>query len=75
MTPKMQQFIGMFEQMGAPFWLYTLEECVEMGQPWQVDERGLVPISKFLGLPDDYVTEEDHEGVGLEFYAAMMEKK
>ena len=28
----------------------------------------------FLGLPSDYVTEDDREGVGLEFYAAILEK-
>ncbi|OQY28706.1 MAG: hypothetical protein B6243_11820 [Anaerolineaceae bacterium 4572_5.2] len=75
MTPKMQQFIDMFAQAGSPFWLYTLEESLEMGKPWQVDEQGLVPLDEFLGLPEDYITEEDHEGVGLGFYAAIMEKK
>lgn len=74
-TPKMQQFIDMFAQAGAPFWMYTLEESLAMGKPWQVTEQGLVTLREFLGLPEDYITEEDHEGVGLEFYAAIMEKK
>lgn len=75
MTPKMEQFFGMFEQAGAPFYLYTLDECLDMCKPWVVDQRGLIPVSEFLGLPEGYITEADREGVGLEFYAAIMEKK
>ncbi len=74
-TPNWQQFVGMFAQMGSPFHLYSLEECLKMGKPWQVDEKGLITLREFLGLPDDHISEEDHEGVGLEFYAAIMEKK
>lgn len=74
-TPQFEQFIGMFAQAGSPFVLYSLEECLAMGQPWTVDEHGLVTLSEFLGLPEDYLTEADREGVGLEFYAAIMEKK
>ncbi len=75
MTPQMQQFIDMFHKMNAPFWLYSLDECLDMSAPWQVDHKGLVTVREFLGLPEDYVTEADHEGVGLEFYAAIMEKR
>ncbi|HEX2189533.1 MAG TPA: SAM-dependent methyltransferase [Longimicrobiaceae bacterium] len=74
MTPRMQQFVDMFRQMDAPFWLYSLEESVEMSAPWRIPEGGLVPVREFLGLPEDHVAEEDHEGVGLEFYAAILEK-
>ncbi len=74
-TPKWEQFVGMFAQMGSPLQIYSLEESLEMSKPWTVDSRGIVPVREFLKLPEDYVTEEDHEGVGLEFYAAIMEKK
>jgi S-adenosyl methyltransferase len=74
MTPRMEQFIDMFRQAGAPFWLYSLEESVELSAPWRLPEKGLVPLREFLGLPPDHITEEDHEGVGLEFYAAILEK-
>lgn len=74
MTPRMEQFIDMFRQAGAPFWMYSLEECVELSAPWRIPEGGLTPLREFLGLPPDHITEEDHEGVGLEFYAAILEK-
>lgn len=74
MTDKMQTFLDMFAQMKEPFYLYNLEECIAMSKPWKVAGEGLVPVSEFLGLPEDYVSEEDHEGVGLEFYAAILEK-
>ena len=33
-----------------------------------------MPLHQFLGLPSDYITEADQEGVGLQFYAAILEK-
>ncbi len=74
LTPQMEQFLDMFRQAGSPFHLYTLDECIAMSKPWQIPPAGLVPVREFLQLPPDYVREEDHEGVGLEFYAAILEK-
>lgn len=73
-TPQLEQFLEVFRQSGAPFWLYSLEECLEFSQPWQLPSGGLQPLSEFLGLPADFITDEDREGVGLEFYAAILEK-
>jgi hypothetical protein len=73
MTPQIEQFLAMFEQAGSPFYLYTREECLALSQPWQLPNTGLVPLQTFLGLPSDYITEEDREGVGLEFYATILE--
>lgn len=74
-TPQWEQFAGMFAQMGSPIHLYSLEESLEMSKPWEVARQGIVPVNRFLGLPDDYITDEDREGIGIEFYAAVMEKK
>lgn len=74
MTPRMEQFIDMFRQAGSPFWLYSLEECIAFSRPWQIPPTGLMPLHEFLGLPPDYITEADQEGVGLQFYAAILAK-
>ncbi len=74
MTPRMEQFIDMFRQAGSPFWMYSLEESIELSQPWRIPGGAPVPLREFLGLPEGHITEEDHEGVGLEFYAAILEK-
>jgi hypothetical protein len=73
-SPRMEQFVEMFRQAGSPFWMYSLEECVELSRPWRIPKGGLRPLAEFLGLPPGHVTEEDREGVGLEFYAAILEK-
>ena len=73
-TPKMEQFLAMFDQMGAHFEFITLEQSKEIMGPWVVDENGYKPIAEWLGVGDMF-TEEDHEGVELEFYAAILEKK
>jgi SAM-dependent methyltransferase len=73
-TPRMEQFLEMFRQVGSPFYLYTREECVEMSAPWRIPEGGLPKLADVLGLPPGHITDEDREGVGLEFYAAILEK-
>ncbi|MCX7690619.1 SAM-dependent methyltransferase [Thermoflexus sp.] len=75
MTPRLAQFLAMFEQMGQPFYFYTFEECQELVRPWQPDWRGFQPLVRWLNLPDDYITEEDREGVGIEFYGVILEKR
>jgi hypothetical protein len=74
MTPRLAQFLEMFRQAGSPFHLYSRQESIAMSQPWQLPAHGLTPLHEFLGLPQDYITEADREEVGLEFYAAILEK-
>lgn len=71
-TPQFEQFLGMFAATGSPMHLHSLEENLEWMKPWEVDI--LKPVSEFLGLPEGFVTEQDREGVDLEFYAAIMAK-
>jgi hypothetical protein len=73
-TPQLEQFLDTFRQAGSPFWLYSKEEAIGLTQPWQLSATGFVPLREFLGLPAHHLTEADHEGVGLEFYAAILEK-
>jgi hypothetical protein len=73
MTPKMQQFVDMFDQMGTPYHFLTLEESRELTKPWVVEGRGFCPLAQLLGLPEA-IPEEDREGVGLEFYGAVLVK-
>ena len=74
MTPQMQQFLDVFEQTGSPFYLYTPDEAFEMCAPWRLPEGGLPRVADFLGLPAGHVTDADREGLGLEFYAGILEK-
>jgi hypothetical protein len=73
-TPRMEQFLDMFRQMEAPFYLFTPEQPAELSAPWRLPPGGLPTLREFLGLPEDHFTDEDREGVGLEFYAGVLEK-
>jgi hypothetical protein len=44
-----------------------------MLRPWHTSL--VEPIARFLGLPDDFITEADREGVGMAFYAAFLLKQ
>lgn len=72
MTPAFQNFLGMFAATGSPMWLYSLDENVNMMEPWVVER--LEPLREFLGLPADFVSEADREGVDLEFYGCIVNK-
>jgi hypothetical protein len=46
---------------------------VEILKPWH---PSLVePITQFLGLPADFITEEDRSGIDMAFYAAFFLKQ
>ena len=67
------QFLDLCKQANLPIRLHTLEDSVEMLQPWH---PSLVePITQFLGLPADFVTEADRSGIGIAFYAAFFLKQ
>ncbi|XXF77203.1 SAM-dependent methyltransferase [Myxococcaceae bacterium GXIMD 01537] len=74
-TPRWEQFVDMFHKVGESFHLYSLPEYLEFCQPWTPDKAGVMPVREFLGLPPEHVTEEDREGVDIEFYAVILEKR
>ncbi len=73
MTPKLEQFLAMFEQMGTTYHFLTLERAKELMQPWQPDRRGFQALSDLLE-PRDPVAPDEREGVDLEFYGAILQK-
>jgi hypothetical protein len=74
-TPQWEQFLGMFQKMGESFHLYSLPEYLDICGPWAQDRMGVVTVREFLGLPEDHITEQDREGLGIEFYAVILEKR
>jgi len=58
---------------GLPIQLYTLEQNIAMLKPWQPTH--IQPLTQFLGLPDDFITEADQAGMGIAFYAAFFRKE
>lgn len=71
-SEKYQKFLSLTRQAYLPIRLYTLVENLAFTEPWQ--PLLVEPITKFLGLPDDFIDEADHEGFGTAFYAAILEK-
>ncbi len=67
-----RQFISLTQQAYLPIQLHTLAENLAFTGAWQ--PLIVESITKFLGLPDDFITEADQEGFGMAFYAAILEK-
>lgn len=73
-TPeRYYKFLDLCRQAQLPIELNTLQDSVEMLQPWHTSL--VEPISQFLGLPEDFITEADREGIGMAFYAAFLLKQ
>jgi hypothetical protein len=72
MTPEFERFLGICRQAKMPIWLPTLNEILAWMEPWHPSL--MEPVATFLGLPADFMTDADHEGIGMEFYAATFEK-
>jgi hypothetical protein len=67
------EFLELCRRANLPIRLNTLEESVEILKPWH---PSLVePITQFLGLPADFITEEDRSGIDMAFYAAFFLKQ
>ncbi len=72
-TEQHQRLLEFSAAAGLPIQLYTLDQHVNMMAPWKVNH--LHPLTRFLGLPDDFITDADRAGVGVEFYAAFLIKE
>jgi O-methyltransferase involved in polyketide biosynthesis len=70
-TPNLEQFVGMFAQMGSPYYFLTPEQSKELVRPWRIDQYQ--SITDWLEAPE-LIEEEDREGVDLEFYGAILAK-
>ena len=70
-TPRLEQFVGMFAQMGSPYYFLTAEQSKELVSPWRIEQ--FKTITEWLDAPE-LIAEEDREGVELEFYGAILAK-
>ncbi len=67
-----EEFLDLCRRANLPIRLNTLEESVEILRPWH---PSLVePITQFLGLPADFITDEDRSDINMAFYAAFFLK-
>jgi hypothetical protein len=72
MTEAYKLLLSTSAAANMPLRLHTLDQCIAMMAPWQI--RRLQPLTEFLGLPDDFITENDRAGIGVTFYAAFLTK-
>lgn len=70
MPERYDRFVELTASAGFPLRLGSLEDNLSMLRPWNCSM--LQQITEFLGLPQDFISEEDREGVGMEFYAAFL---
>ena len=72
-SDRYEKALALSQMAGLPMRLYTLDQTIAMMRPWQSSR--VQPLTQFLGLPDDFITPADQEGIGLSFYAAFLTKE
>ncbi|MCP5095030.1 MAG: hypothetical protein GY943_05725 [Chloroflexi bacterium] len=72
MPHRYEEFIALTQKAGLPLNIQPLAYYIELLRPWK--PASVVPLTDFLGLPDDFISEADQEGVGMMFYAAFLTK-
>ncbi|MCA9943513.1 MAG: SAM-dependent methyltransferase [Anaerolineales bacterium] len=66
-------FLELCRQANLPIRLHTLEDSVEALKPWH--PTLVEPITQFLGLPADFITDSDRSGINMAFFAAFLLKQ
>jgi hypothetical protein len=62
--PAVVQISKIYEQMGSPFYLRSLEAYQQLVQPWHEDKGGFTSLLEWHGFDQSEITEEDLEAIG-----------
>jgi hypothetical protein len=73
-TEKYEKLLALSKKNHCPMYIYPLNEAIAQFRPWHPVQ--ILPLTQFLGLPDDFLNETDQEdmgqeGMGITFYAAF----
>jgi hypothetical protein len=63
--PGVVRATKLYEQMGSPLRLRTLEEYQTLTQPWRPDEKGFIPFMDWHGIDRSEMGEEDLRAFGV----------
>jgi hypothetical protein len=62
--PSMRKAQAIYEQMGSPFFIRSLDETIQLLQPWRPDEPGFVDLLSWHSLNGDMLSQEDIDAFG-----------
>jgi hypothetical protein len=74
--PAMVELVNMYNQMGAPMYLRSLDTCRRLLQPWSPDTRGFFSFRDWHELGRDALSDTDWQALGESAggYAAYLER-
>jgi hypothetical protein len=67
---KYEKLLALSTKNRCPMYIYPFDQAITLLEPWQPLE--ILPLTQFLGLPDDFFNDADQEGMGITFYAAFL---
>lgn len=73
LTPKMQESLKIYKDMGQPFYIRSNAALREMIQPWKVREPGFRTLEDWSEVGAD-ISERTQSELGLRFLGAILEK-
>lgn len=62
--PAVKELYNIYEQMGQPAYIRTLEKSTELCAPWQLDDKGFISLLLWHGFDQSELGKEDVEQWG-----------
>lgn len=63
-NPAGEKILDTYSKMGTPAYVRTMEEYLDLLAPWQVDEKGLLPLLQWHGLDESDMSDIDVDMFG-----------
>ena len=70
---KYEKLLKRSRKVHCPLYIHPYEETIAMFKPWQ--PLKIHPLTQFLELPNNFISEVDQEDMGITFHAAFFTKE
>ena len=70
---KYEDLLALSKKIRCPMYIYPLNKAIAQLKPWK--PLKILPLAQFLGLPDDFLSNADQEGMDITFHAAFLTRE
>ena len=73
-SEKLKPIFDLYASIGQPIFIRSSQRLLEMAEPWQVDEPGVMSLDEWLGIGEDVKNKEIDEWGGRGFFGVILKK-
>jgi hypothetical protein len=72
-APELKQSLDLYEKMGQPYFIRTMDTLKKLIHPWKIREPGFRDLESWVGVKGG-VAEETQKAIGMKWFGAILEK-